>query len=482
MGIEANCRKCGRQYTVPDSWAGKHVQCPRCTAPVEIATPVVDIVVTGDDVPSPFIDPLEETNPFAQSPALTDSGPWKVEAENQPPNPLQKPMSKPGSNLSTKLLQGNALMIATGIGMGLVLVWALVVGIRVGFSFWLLPHALLLAAGATILVGGMSSKPAHRNQAKIKGRTLRIAAWFAGGLGCAGAAFVAMVIVARTGVPVPSVVMVGTPFLLVPLGVSFLASMLLAYNVLVLLLPKSNVFRAATIGYVVLTVVVPGVMIPVGILGRIANQAQAPQEPPEGTGDQLAKLQPSPPSSPPPTVRPQPSRDATVPAQRGGSTNDRSNAAGLGRRGRPGASPLGSAMGARERFSGRPTPGSNMPGSGFRGPPSARPGGGAIGSRPNIPSFESSVARLVSRFGATRVVTVQAEPVEGSQFKEFTESIRTAANAERAGQAASLSNGMLRVAVGPVNDIQAFAERLDIGEVVDVDQAGQKITVEVRRP
>ena len=72
--------------------------------------------------------------------------------------------------------------------------------------------------------------------------------------------------------------------------------------------------------------------------------------------------------------------------------------------------------------------------------------------------------------------------MDQDDYKRLTDAIQAAAGSDGSGYAASLRGGLLQVAVGPVSDIHAYAARLDIGEVVNVDVHGRTITVEPQAP
>ncbi len=477
MGIEANCGRCGKQYAVPDTWAGKRVQCPRCQASVDVPVQIVDVVLTGNDIPSPFIDSPGNTNEFAPLSEPATNGPWRASPLDHHERHAPSHATRLGSHRLEQLLRNKTLMIGVGIGISVTLVLALHRFISKGFDFALLPHALLLTVGAVILFAGLREGTARHNRKSTTRRIGRLTMWFFATLGFALLAYVGIILAARAGVPIPSVAIVGAPLLLVPLFVAFVAAVLLAYNIAVLLFPKANILRFFAVMYIMLTVALPVVIIPIALIGNLTGhdrstanvpeheQANRPDDQPSinGMGKRLEQAHPS----------PQPHSSH---AERFGSNRRSSTPLG-----QPDSVPSGANVPSRgKRGSLAPNP--FTPGGPSRGNRASRTGPETGGTRRSPPSFESSVAKLASRFGVERVVTVEADPVTGKRFQEITQAIRKAAHADQTGYAASLNNGMLRVAVGPVNDIQAFADRLDIGDVVDVNTSGHIITIDVRMP
>ncbi len=490
MGIEAKCGQCGKQYSVPETWAGKRVQCPRCQTSVDIPVQVVDVVVTGDDVPSPFIDPRSDMDDLDDLPEQSGEGRWKTVRSDHLTNRPDHSLAQLANALPKKLLRRNRLMIGVGIGASLSLILALRLFLSKGFDLWLLPHAFLLTLGIVLLVDGLKKKSARHNKSRVKSRMVRAAGWTFGGFCCAALALLGMVVVARTGVPIPSVVVGGYPLLIVPLFVSFVAAILLVYNFLVLLFPKANVLRFIAFGYIALTVALPLLVIPIELISNLAKHdrqtATAPDNQAVDDRDQRPKIngmeEPLEDHLPSSAARAKSRRQShdlpTRSRSRPGETNTQTPRSS----GPQAENPFASKSGRQGHFPSQRPLGLNRLIPGRRNDSTPRPGGGNRSARQAPPSFESTVAKFASRFGSQRVVTVLADPVDNEEFQRITESIRKAAHADRTGCAASLTNGMLRVAVGPINDIQAFADRLDIGTVIDVNQSGHTITVEVRAP
>ena len=82
--------------------------------------------------------------------------------------------------------------------------------------------------------------------------------------------------------------------------------------------------------------------------------------------------------------------------------------------------------------------------------------------------------------GAGKVVTVIVQNVSQDRFRPITESIREAVESGPVGHAASLSNGTMQMAVGPVSDVAAFAKKLTFGKVMEVNKAAGKITIDAQ--
>ncbi len=274
MGIEAKCGQCGKQYSVPESWGGKRTQCPQCGTPVEIPVPAIDVVVTGEHRADPFFDapaqPHAAGDPFGPSSARSRTVPGSPRVHTL--NALAKRQT---GNLMDRIWRGPALLIAVGVGMFVVFAWMLMLLGSLGFGYWLLPSAFLLAVGTVLLVGGVSNRSVRRNRAAVKSRAVRVFIWLAGGLAAGILSFGGMLLFARLGNPIPLVVQIGAPFLLVSLLVALVAALVLGYHFLILAFPKANVFRFAAVGYVGLTALIPILVTVSGVFSRFSRQDQA---------------------------------------------------------------------------------------------------------------------------------------------------------------------------------------------------------------
>ena len=492
MGIEAKCGRCAKQYAVPDNWAGKRVQCPRCGTAVKVPVPVMDGQVIEDDA-DPFRSPPIE-RPGASNPFASSSSRVKRVPDVKKPRPLSGPAGQSESSVLSRLSQGPKLLMAVGVGMGLVLLWTVLTMAWAGFGFWLIPPAFLMTVGGVILAGGVTRRSIRRDRSEVKDRAVRLVVWFFGGVLLSVVGFAVMLVLAKLGNPIPSAVNIGSPFLLVGVLVSLVSALVLVYQILILLFPKANIFRIAGIGYVTLTFVIPPLMILI-LIGLMRGKAgvEGPDDRNVAVGDEprtpvfepprlVPPGRPSiPPAFAPPTNSPHTSpRDSVPQSQRSVDASGNATSPSFGRFGpSPGLRPMESPLDAA-RGPGRSGPNSALRGPGFRGPPIRAPGAGPGSRQP--PSFESGVARLASRFGKERIITVLVDPVDQDDYKRLTDAIQSAAGSDGSGYAASLRGGLLQVAVGPVSDIHAYAARLDIGEVVNVDVHGRTITVEPKAP
>lgn len=82
---------------------------------------------------------------------------------------------------------------------------------------------------------------------------------------------------------------------------------------------------------------------------------------------------------------------------------------------------------------------------------------------------------MINRFGAENVVTIYVEPVPGNLQIAVVTRIRELAGTTNL--ASSLSDGRLCAITAPVPQLSALADKIDFGEVTEVDEAKRTITV-----
>ena len=82
---------------------------------------------------------------------------------------------------------------------------------------------------------------------------------------------------------------------------------------------------------------------------------------------------------------------------------------------------------------------------------------------------------MIDRFGAESVVTVHVEQVSADVSPAIASRVRELAGTKN--MTSSFSAGKLYVITAPVSDLAALAERIDFGEVSQVDEAERSITV-----
>ena len=279
MSIQVRCGQCGKQYSAPDALAGKRARCLQCGAEVEVPIPIAELEPAG-----PVTDLLQQelgavpttpdplADPFA--PASAPAAPLGPRRRLHPKKPKKSAEPSIGSMLIAFVL-AQKLLTAVVLGMGLVILWQLYGLVVVGVGPALVVGAILLVIGVVIVIGGLRLGTGRRDRSTDKARATRSVGWFIVGIVGIGSTFLTMVIAARMGAHVPTVANLGGPFIVV-FGLMVLVSgLLLAYYVLVLLFPKTNIFRILGWFYVGLTVVIPALAFTVGALlavGDVASQ------------------------------------------------------------------------------------------------------------------------------------------------------------------------------------------------------------------
>ena len=485
MGIDTRCGRCGKQYVVPDNWAGKKAKCPKCSASVEVPMPAIDVVPIDDAAGNPFAN-----DPFPSDPLF---GPTTGNAlhpgrqlPSTRPNAPYLAGARPATGIIQTLARSDVILVCMGIGMGLLalqLLWQLA---SRGFAYASIPAAVLLAIGIVIMIGHGEMKIRRRNRSKDKNRAIRMLTWFFGGLFGIAAAFAGMVLFGRMGYYLPSVVQIGAPFMFVSGLVALISALILGYYILVLLFPNAPVLRAVAWGYVGLTVLLPTAFMAVAIVGtvtrgavdRIAkrpdeSQAAAPEETPFFSPPVITPKAPL--VIPRADRSPGPSRNNAAPGEHDEEPERRDSFLPPDSLGSPSARPFG-----QRGIPGLPRRPPNLPGPGFRGPPTG-PTGSSFSrgfSPPTPPDFESLRRKIVAELGETAVVTIVVNNVPSDKFSEITQSIQIAANAERKHHAAVMTGGVLRVVIGPVGDIEMLAAKLSVGAVTEVDAARRTITID----
>lgn len=342
--------------------------------------------------------------------------------------------------------------------MGFVLLWQVALLVTSGLGPGHIGGGILLVTGVVIVIAGLRGSP-HRSRSKDKARATRVVGWFIGGIVGMACAFGGILVAAKQGVEIPAAVNFGMPFFLVSALVALVSVLILVYYVLVLLFPKVNVFRIAGWGYVMLTVVLPLGMFAAGLLTAIDEAAkqravqEEAEEFPEWGSQPLAEG----PLGLPPGTRVAPPSSASGerssrPQQQASAPASAPSGRPFGRPGRPGD--------VRDRF-GRPR---GLPGPGF-------PGSGP-------PDLDAQRQKLIDRYGADKVVTIRVQNVPAGSFREVSDKVRAAADAE--GQIAQSSGSLTTITLAPVDDVEALAAKLDVGKVTEVDSERRTITVDAQ--
>jgi hypothetical protein len=277
MSIQVRCGQCGKQYAAPDALAGKRARCLQCGADVEIPTPISEL-----EPASPVTDLLEQelgaglttpdplADPFAAAPApATPRGPRR----RLPPRKPKKSAEPSIGSMLMAFVRAQKLLTAVVLAMGLVILWQLYGLVVVGVGPALVVGAILLVIGVVIVIGGLRLGTGRRDRSTDKARATRSVGWFIVGIVGIGSTFFTMVIAAKMGAHIPTVANLSGPFLVV-FGLMVLVSgLLLAYYVLVLLFPKTNIFRILGWFYVGLTVVIPALAFTVSTLVAVGDVA-----------------------------------------------------------------------------------------------------------------------------------------------------------------------------------------------------------------
>jgi hypothetical protein len=328
------------------------------------------------------------------------------------------------------------LLTAVVLGMCLVVMQQLYHLVASGFGRMHVAGAIVLVTGVVIVIGGLRAPGGRRDRSTDQRRAGKMCVWMVGGVMGIVCTFGAAMVAGKMGVPAVSVARLASPFAAVFGLVALIAALLLAYYVLVLLFPRSNVFRVAAWGYVALTVALPALSLTVALMLTVAG---SPEE-----------------------------RMAREFEEPDGQQTIESLAPGLDVPER-----LGPPSGRGPGMEGMP----DMPGRppGMPGPRSRRPSGprGGLGDRGG---FESQRQRLIKRFGPDKVVTVTVHNVPADSLLQVSRSVRTAADVRE--QTAKSSGSVATVVVAPVDDVEALASKLDIGNVTEVDPAGRTITID----
>ncbi len=492
MGIQVKCHSCGKAYFIPESWGGKQTPCPQCGTLVDIPRPAAPVTpahrVQSDRgaqkrLPQQRTEGTRRTeaarSPAAISPAV--SGYPRVHTLGE----LAKRQTR--RSLRERLSQGPLLFGIVALSTSLVMVWMIILFWFQGLGPGLIPGAFFFALGLTIVIGGIGINTTGKRLSRgaVKGRIARVALWIAGSFAAGFLAFAGMLLFARLGYPIPLVTQIGAPFLLVSLLVACIAGFVLVYYMLLLFFTATAVLRCAAIGYLAAVLLI-GMFVGVYAISSIhstggsadspgASAADAHQpsgdqagEGPSHPGNGISRPRPAPaPSTSNSHLTRRPSERANA------SSTDTGNPFQT-----PFVPPLGShdpnAMGDRKPSGPeRGMPRAGRPELGLpRGPVPSGPFPGRRG-----PNFDDAVGRLTERYGAERIVTVLVDPVESKDVKRLTDAIRQAAGTDQIGHVATLRNGLLKVTVGPVNDIRAFASRLDVGQITDIDALDRIIRV-----
>jgi hypothetical protein len=275
MSIQVRCGQCGKQYAAPDALAGKRARCLQCGAEVEIPTPISELEPASPvtDLPEQELgaglttpDPLAD--PFAPAPA--PATPLSPRRRLPPRKPKKSAEPSIGSMLMA-FVRAQKLLTGVILGMAWVMLWQLYGLVAVGLGPGLVVGAILLVIGVVIVIGGLRLGSARRDRSTDKARATRSVGWFIVGIVGIGGTFFTMLMVAKMGAHIPTVTNLAGPFLVVFGLIVLVSGLLLAYYVLVLLFPKTNIFRILGWFYVGLTLVIPALALTVGALVAVGD-------------------------------------------------------------------------------------------------------------------------------------------------------------------------------------------------------------------
>lgn len=416
MPIQVGCGGCGRQYTVRDEWAGKTLRCKACGTAVRVPQappPAHDLLAHELGAGPPVSDPTTDlfgNLPSGETP-LADLGP--ALSSVKPKKRRQSNLAPAGESILA-FIRSDILNTAVAIGMVVVLLVLLGQLVTSGVSVALIPNAVMLVAGVVIMVGAM--RKVRRNRDEVGSRTGRVAAWLGGGVTGLAVTIGAAVVAGKSGIPVPSISIVSTPFFLVFSIVILISGMLMAYNLLALMFPTMNVFRVAGWFYVFLTVVVP-------VLGVFASMAL------KSAGRQITHMQ----QEADEAIHEEFEQDQERMSQQMADMQRRSQL-------------QMEAMKAR-----------------------SRPGGDS--------SFEGHVQSLRTRFGSERVAELHLEPVPPGKGQSIYKHIMDLSGVRDG--ASSVRGNQMTMALAPFDDLQALADRIDVGEVLNVDTKARIIQIKI---
>ena len=261
MTIDVSCEKCGKAYRVPDHMSGKRVKCARCGEAFTVFPPLAELGADDEILAADLLTGAEDADPLfgaqVADPLFGSVPPAKPKAGRL----LPVGRGRGGKGAVRQGPVRDKLMLAVLLGMVVALFWSLGVLVAFGLGPRLIPSGVLLAIGVVILIGGLTSSAQRPSRGLVKTRALKSLGWCFGGLVLIGASLGGMLIFAKIGYYIPSVVHLVMPFLIVGALVAVLAAVVLGYQLVVLMFPRANIFRIGGWVYVALTFVVPGFML-----------------------------------------------------------------------------------------------------------------------------------------------------------------------------------------------------------------------------
>ena len=277
MSVRVRCDQCQERYSVPDEWAGRRAKCKKCGHLLEIPAPAAPAPLAN-----PFTDLLDEAlgaemtdvdamaDPFAAAPPPDGAGSGPLRPL---PSKRRRPSGEPSVGGSLAAFgRGQKLITAVLAGMWWVFGCMLYDLVASGPGVTQIASGVLLVVGVVIVAGGLLSGNARRNRAKDKLWAGRMVMWMIAGVMGIVCTIGVVAVVGRTGMTknVVAVTNLTMPFITVFGLMTLISGLLLGYYVLVLLFPKTNIFRIAGWGYVGLTVVIPIVMLTLGMMLKVA--------------------------------------------------------------------------------------------------------------------------------------------------------------------------------------------------------------------
>ncbi len=416
MPIQMRCGGCGKQYTVQDDWAGKTVRCKGCGTVLRIPMPSLPVAEPVVQTPEPVSSSPDPLNDlFGDLPAA----PSPVAASGSPLTPV-KPKKRRPSGLPPA---GDSILsfirsdlLNTAVAIGM--------GIVLIASLVLLVTSGIsggLIANGLVFVGGFviivgGMRKVRRNRDAVGARTGRVAAWLAGGTLGIAVSLGGAFVAGRSGVPVQSVAIVASPLVAVFVIITLISGMILAYNILVFVFPNLNVFRVAGWFYVFLTVVVP-------VLGLLAGMALKSAE------RKIAHMK----------------QEADDSVQE--EFNEQREA-------------MNQQMEDMQRRSQQRL--AEMK---------------ARTSRAGDASFNGHAQSLRDRFGSERVAELHMDSVPPEKGHALYQRVMKLAGV---GNGVSSSRGSsVTIAVAPIDDLQALADLIDFGEVLNIDPDARRIQIKI---
>lgn len=430
MSVRTQCDQCHKQYEVPDEWAGRRAKCKNCGHLLEIPVP-------APDAPAPLVNPLTDlldealgaeiadgdaaADPFgAALPAGLGSGPL------QPlPSKRRKPSGEPTfGGMAMAFGRGQKLITAVLVGMCWifgVIVYGLATSAPMAIQ---VTNGILLVVGLVIVAGGLQAGTPQRNRSNDSARAGRAVAWMIGGIMGVACSLGATAVIGRTGLitSAPVLARLLMPFVVVFGLVTLISGLVMVYYVLVLMFPKTNIFRISGWFYVALTVVLPIVGIMLGLMLKTAIKTlDRPSSFPSSTSRGSGVPSPFEPSFP------------RRPSSRGSQRPDRFGP-------KPGEVSRPATRGTTEV------------------------------------TLDSALEQLTEAYGAERVVTVKVLNMPRRDIGRVI--IKMHGIVTVPSLVPTPTDSGVTFVAAPVDDIQALAKKLNFGKVTDVNANKRTITID----